>query len=150
MQAYRFARLRVIRWRNAGPLAFSMRTESVPQRTATLDNYFAVAGAYMNSITPKELKEKLDQGQNVVLIDVREENERALCHIGGTLIPLSQIPARAAEIPNQGNVVIYCRSGGRSGKAIEFLESQGYTNLQNLTGGVLRWSDDVDASVVKY
>jgi rhodanese-related sulfurtransferase len=104
----------------------------------------------MKSITPKELKDKLDQGDEVVLIDVREQNERELCHIGGTLIPLSQIPARSAEIPKQGDVVIYCRSGGRSGQAIEFLESQGYTNLINLAGGVLRWSDDVDSSVVKY
>ena len=104
----------------------------------------------MKSITPKELKLKIDQGESPVLIDVREENERALCHIGGTLIPLAQIPARSAEVPRQGEVVIYCRSGGRSGKAIEFLESQGYTNLTNLVGGVLRWSDEVDASVQKY
>ena len=104
----------------------------------------------MQSITPKELKQKLDQGEPVVLIDVREENERTVCHIGGTLIPLAQIPARSAEIPKQGQVVVYCRSGGRSAKAVEFLEGQGYTTLQNLVGGVLRWSDEVDASVQKY
>ena len=104
----------------------------------------------MNSITPRELKQKIEQGGQILLIDVREENERALCHIGGTHIPLAQIPSRAAEIPNEGSVVIYCRSGGRSGKAIEYLESLGYKNLQNLAGGILRWSDEVDSSVVKY
>lgn len=104
----------------------------------------------MQSITPRELKARLDQGEHLTLIDVREENERAICQIGGKLIPLAQVPDRAAEIPRDSTVVVYCRSGGRSGRAIEFLEGQGYTNLINLSGGVLRWSDEVDADVQKY
>jgi rhodanese-related sulfurtransferase len=104
----------------------------------------------MNSITPRALKQKIEQGEQILLIDVREESERAVCHIGGTLIPLAQVPARIAEIPRDGSVVVYCRSGVRSATAIEYLENQGYKNLQNLTGGILRWSDEVDSSVVKY
>lgn len=104
----------------------------------------------MNSVTPKELKQQLDRGEEILLIDVREQNEREICQIGGTLIPLAEVPSRMSEIPRDGAVVVYCRSGGRSGRAIEFLEGQGYTNLVNLAGGVLRWSDEVDSSVVKY
>lgn len=104
----------------------------------------------MKTIEPKELKAKLDSGEKLALIDVREENEREICHIGGTLIPLAQVLERSAEIPQDLPVVIYCRSGGRSGKAVEALEAKGFTNLYNLVGGVLRWSDDVDSSVVKY
>ena len=104
----------------------------------------------MQSILPKELKQRLDQGENLTLIDVREENERDICHIGGSLIPLAQVPERVNEIPRDTPVVVYCRSGGRSGKAIEYLQGQGFTNLINLSGGVLRWSDEVDASIEKY
>jgi adenylyltransferase/sulfurtransferase len=104
----------------------------------------------MKTIEPKELKAKLDSGEKLTLIDVREENEREICHIGGTLIPLAQVVERRAEIPQDLPVVVYCRSGGRSGRAIEALEAQGFSNLYNLVGGVLRWSDEVDGSVVKY
>ena len=104
----------------------------------------------MNTILPKELKEKLDGGEALTLIDVREDNERAIGHIGGTLIPLGEIPQRFEEIPRDKPVVVYCRSGGRSGRAIEFLEGQGFANLSNLVGGVLRWSDEVDPSFPKY
>jgi sulfur-carrier protein adenylyltransferase/sulfurtransferase len=104
----------------------------------------------MKTIEPKELKAKLDAGEKLTLIDVREENEREICHIGGTLIPLAHVVERRAEIPQDLPVVVYCRSGGRSGRAIEALEGQGFSNLYNLVGGVLRWSDEVDSSVVKY
>lgn len=104
----------------------------------------------MKTILPKELKERLDRGDKIFLVDVREEHERAICHIGGELIPLGQLSERSSEIPCDQEVVVYCRSGGRSGQAIEFLQRLGYSNLTNLTGGVLRWSDDVDATVTKY
>jgi rhodanese-related sulfurtransferase len=104
----------------------------------------------MKTVEPRDLKRRLDAGEPIVLIDVREEKERALCHIGGTLIPLAQVLERKNEIPEQGEVVIYCRSGGRSGRAIEALEQIGYSNLTNLSGGILAWSDQVDPSVQKY
>ena len=104
----------------------------------------------MKTIEPKALKAKLDAGEDLVLIDVREENEREICNIGGTLIPLGQVLERSSEIPKDKSVIVYCRSGGRSGRAIEALTAAGFTNLTNLVGGVLRWSDDVDPSLQKY
>lgn len=111
-------------------------------------------GVYMsrvNEITPKELKARMDAGEDLILIDVREPHERELCHIGGELVPLATVLDNLGKIPKDKPVVIYCRSGGRSGKVIEALQAQaGYTNLLNLAGGILRWSDEVDSSVQKY
>lgn len=103
------------------------------------------------SITPKELKTKLDSGEKLMLIDVREQRERDLCTIGGELIPSGTIEQQAGRIPKDIPVVIYCRGGGRSGAAIDLLQKKfGFTNLINLDGGILRWSDDVDPTIKKY
>jgi adenylyltransferase/sulfurtransferase len=105
----------------------------------------------MREITPKELKAKLDAQEDIVLIDVRESFERDIASIGGTSIPLAEVINRAGEIPQDKPVVIYCRSGGRSGRACAELEQRfQYKNLINLAGGILRWSDDVDSTVRKY
>jgi rhodanese-related sulfurtransferase len=105
----------------------------------------------VKQISPKELKALLDQGKEITLIDVREPMERDICNIGGTLIPKDTITEHLDRIPKTGDVVIYCRSGGRSQFVIQELQSKfGYTNLTNLAGGVLRWSDEVDSSVTKY
>jgi sulfur-carrier protein adenylyltransferase/sulfurtransferase len=105
----------------------------------------------VKQISPRELKQRLDDGEAVTLIDVREPVERDICHIGGDLIPKDSVLQHLDRIPREGDVVIYCRSGGRSQSVIQELQTQcGYTNLINLTGGVLRWSDEVDPSVVKY
>lgn len=105
----------------------------------------------MKSMTPKELKELMDQGNGPTLVDVREEKELAICSLGGIHIPSGQVAQRFTEIPRDTPVVVYCRSGGRSGAAIGYLESQqGFTNLTNLSGGILGWADTVDPSVPKY
>jgi rhodanese-related sulfurtransferase len=105
----------------------------------------------VKQILPKELKARLDAGEQITLIDVREPHEREICHIGGTLIPKDTVAQRVDQIPKSGDVVIYCRSGGRSQFVVQELQSKfGYTNLINLAGGVLRWSDEVDSSVTKY
>lgn len=105
----------------------------------------------MKTVTPKELKEMLDKGDALTLIDVREPKEQAICSLGGNLMPVGSIPERVSEIPRDGTVIVYCRSGGRSGSAVEYLErNHGFENLYNLTGGILRWSDEVDPSVTKY
>lgn len=105
----------------------------------------------MKEITPKELKAKLDTKEDFTLIDVREPFERAIATIGGVSIPLAEVANRAGEIPKDKPVVIYCRSGGRSGNAIRELEERfQFKNLINLAGGILRWSDEVDATVKKY
>ena len=98
-----------------------------------------------------DFKQMLDNGENIVLIDVREPNEFEIAQINGTLIPLSEIQERWNEIPKEGKVIIHCRSGVRSANAIRFLQEQhGYTNLINLKGGILAWSAEIDPSIPKY
>lgn len=93
----------------------------------------------------------MDSGEDFVLIDVREPDEYEICNLGGKLIPLGEIPSRHAEIPKDKLVVMQCRSGGRSGQAVQWLEGNfGYENLYNLAGGILAWSDEIDPSVTKY
>lgn len=101
-------------------------------------------------ITVEQLAALRSSGTPHTLIDVREPHEYDLCNLGGILIPLGQIPTRYSEVPREGRVVVHCRSGARSGKAVEYLQSLGYTNLENLAGGILAWSDRVDPSVPKY
>lgn len=93
----------------------------------------------------------MDRGEDFQLIDVREPNEYEVAQIGGQLIPLATVPDHVDEIPRDKKVVVHCRSGKRSGNAIQFLEQQhGFNNLYNLTGGILAWSDEIDPSVMKY
>ena len=105
----------------------------------------------MNEITPKELKERLDSGDDLQLIDVREDNERTFTNIGGDHIAMGTVVRNLDKISRDKDVVVYCRSGSRSGQVVAFLETNhGFTNLINLKGGILRWSDDVDSSIKKY
>jgi sulfur-carrier protein adenylyltransferase/sulfurtransferase len=101
-----------------------------------------------------ELKERLDRGEPVTIIDVREPHEWDIANLGAhgaRLIPLNQVPARAdEEIPQDGVVVLQCRSGSRSGRAAEFLQGRGWKNLYNLKGGILAWADQIDPSTQKY
>ncbi|MFN0121957.1 MAG: rhodanese-like domain-containing protein [Blastocatellia bacterium] len=105
----------------------------------------------MQSITVQQLKEMKDSGEEFQLIDVREENEYGFCHIGGELIPLATVPSQADRIRRDIPVVVMCRSGKRSATAIHALESiHGFSNLVNLSGGILAWADEIDPSVPKY
>lgn len=106
-----------------------------------------------DEITALELKVKMDEKQDFVLIDVREPNEWDIANIkGATLLPLSQLPNRFKELEKfKGKeIVVHCKSGVRSMKAINFLKQQGFSNLVNVAGGILGWSDQVDSSVPKY
>jgi len=107
----------------------------------------------VSEITPAEFKKQWDEGRRPVLIDVRQPDEWDICNLeefGARLIPLGEIPQRFGEIPKDDDIVIHCRSGGRSAQAQRFLQSQGYARVQNMTGGMLRWSDEVDASKARY
>jgi len=105
----------------------------------------------IRQISPKDLKKRLDAGEKIPLIDVREQAEREIATLGGELIPMDTVLDNLSKIPREGDVVIYCRSGGRSGQVVAGLQAHcGYTNLINLEGGILRWSDEVDDSVQKY
>ncbi|MCB0629211.1 MAG: rhodanese-like domain-containing protein [Saprospiraceae bacterium] len=97
-------------------------------------------------ILPKELKEKLEREDDFVLIDVREPHEHSAFNVGGELIPLKTLPVRLSELENAKDVevVVYCRSGARSGMAKQFLQENGFKNVRNLTGGMLAWQDEFE------
>jgi molybdopterin/thiamine biosynthesis adenylyltransferase/rhodanese-related sulfurtransferase len=101
-------------------------------------------------ITPVELKARLDKGDDLYILDVREPHEYQICNIGGHLIPLGELAQRAAELDSSKEIVAHCRSGKRSADAVDFLLKAGFKKIWNLKGGILAWSDQVDPSVPKY
>ena len=101
-------------------------------------------------ITVKELKQRIDAGQDVFLLDVREPYEYQIAQIGGKLIPQNEVPRRLAEIDRDREVIVHCRSGVRSQKIAEFLKQAGYPKVVNLAGGILAWSNEIDPKVQKY
>jgi adenylyltransferase/sulfurtransferase len=104
----------------------------------------------MPEITPLELAERLRAG-DIDLIDVREPHEWDIAHIpGARLIPLGNLPAAVPSLDRTRDIVVQCRSGARSGRAVRLLQAAGFTRVRNLAGGILRWSDDVDPRVPKY
>lgn len=106
----------------------------------------------MQEMTATELKEKLDKGDDIQIIDVRETVEYEIARIpNSTHIPLGQILNRMSEIDPSRETVVHCKMGGRSAKAIEALTRAGFQgSLTNLKGGITAWSNDVDPSVPKY
>lgn len=104
-------------------------------------------------ITPPELKNKLAGENKPVLLDVREPHELEICQIPGNIhIPLGELPERLAELASlkDKELVVYCRSGKRSDAAAGFLIEQGFSNVLNLSGGILAWSDQVEPAMGKY
>jgi sulfur-carrier protein adenylyltransferase/sulfurtransferase len=106
----------------------------------------------MQEITATELKERMDSGEDVQIIDVRQPDENAFARIEGSkLIPLGEILTRMKEIDPTRETVIHCKAGGRSAKAIEALERSGFKGkLRNLKGGITAWSNEVNPNVPKY
>ena len=102
-------------------------------------------------ITPKEVKEKIDRGDNFLLLDVREPHEYQICNIpAATLIPLGDLPKRLSELDPASEIIAHCKSGMRSAKAVDLLKQSGFKKVRNMKGGILAWSDQVDPSVPKY
>ena len=98
----------------------------------------------MENITAEEVKQRQDAGEKLHLVDVREPHENAEFNIGGILLPLGDIRNMAIdEIENlkDEEVILYCRSGNRSGQAAMLLETMGFSNVKNLTGGMLGWQE---------
>jgi sulfur-carrier protein adenylyltransferase/sulfurtransferase len=104
----------------------------------------------VNDMTPEELKRRLDAGEDLFVLDVREPNEYQIANLGGYLIPLGDLPKRVNELDSSSEIVAHCKMGGRSAKAVDFLKQQGFTNVHNLVGGITAWSDRVDPKVPKY
>ncbi len=98
----------------------------------------------MQNISPEELKSRLDAGEKVNIVDVREPHEHAEFNIGGILLPLGQVQTMQIddiEAMKEEEVILYCRSGNRSGQACLFLDALGFKNTKNLTGGMLAWQE---------
>jgi sulfur-carrier protein adenylyltransferase/sulfurtransferase len=101
-------------------------------------------------ITPRELKTRLDRGDDLFILDVREPHEYQICNLGGHLIPLGDLPKRVSELDSSREIIAHCRSGKRSAEATQFLQKAGFRKVLNLKGGILAWSDEVDPEVAKY
>ena len=112
----------------------------------------ASAGANRaTEITSVELKQRMDRGDALKIVDVREPNEYQINRIPGSqLIPLGDVPKRFAELSKNDEIVVHCKMGGRSAKAADFLRSVGFTRVLNLKGGILDWVDKVDPTQPKY
>ncbi len=102
------------------------------------------------AIAPQELKRRLDAGEDIFVLDVREPHEYQICNINGYLIPLGDLPKRVSELDSSREIVAHCRSGVRSAKAVDFLRQAGFKKVKNLTGGILAWADKVDPKMPKY
>jgi molybdopterin/thiamine biosynthesis adenylyltransferase/rhodanese-related sulfurtransferase len=98
----------------------------------------------------EELKRRLDAGEDLYVLDVREPHEYQICNIGGHLIPLGDLPKRVNELDSSREIVAHCRSGVRSAKAVGFLQQAGFKKVHNLAGGILAWADRVDPKMPKY
>ena len=106
----------------------------------------------MQEITATELKKRMDAGEDIQLIDVRQPDEHDFARIeGAKLIPLGEIARRADEIDPNRETIVHCKAGGRSSQAIEALQKAGFTGeMKNLKGGITAWSNEVDPKVPKY
>ncbi len=101
--------------------------------------------------TPEELKLKLERGEKLVLIDVREPEEYAICKIDGAkLIPMREFPARIHELNPADSMVIFCHHGGRSAQVAFWLNQQGFQKVENLQGGIDAWAESVDPAMTRY
>jgi adenylyltransferase/sulfurtransferase len=98
----------------------------------------------------EELKRRLDKGDDIFVLDVREPHEYQICNINGYLIPLGDLPKRVSELDSSREIVAHCRSGVRSAKAVDFLRQAGFKKVHNLAGGILAWADRVDPKMPKY
>jgi len=109
------------------------------------------AGGGVPEITVEDLKRKMDRGEDFDLLDVREPNEYQICRIqGAKLIPLGELPRRTAELDPARDLVVHCKVGARSAKAVMLLQERGFTRIHNLKDGILAWIDRVDPSQSKY
>jgi sulfur-carrier protein adenylyltransferase/sulfurtransferase len=102
-------------------------------------------------ITPRALDQRLRGGEDIVVLDVRNPEETQISRLEGSiLIPLGELPQRVAELNTADQIVVHCRMGARSAKAVEFLRSVGFRKVKNLVGGINAWADEVDGTMAKY
>ena len=124
-----------------------------------LIDYQEFCGFRMESETKKfgdfemsvqELKQRLDKGESLFLLDVREPFEYDLAHLNAKLIPLNELPLRLSELDRRREIIVYCHSGLRSASATEYLRSNGFEFARNLSGGIDEWAKTIDRSMIRY
>jgi molybdopterin/thiamine biosynthesis adenylyltransferase/rhodanese-related sulfurtransferase len=114
-------------------------------------NHPTLEQATVPTLSAQDIKARLDAGEPLLLLDVREPYELTIGQIRGAVnIPMSQLPARQHEIPRDRSVVVFCHAGVRSARLIARLQATGYTNLINMKGGINAWSKDIDPSIPRY
>jgi molybdopterin/thiamine biosynthesis adenylyltransferase/rhodanese-related sulfurtransferase len=102
-------------------------------------------------LTVEELKQRIDRGENAFILDVRNPPEIAICRIAGsTVVPLPELPQRFRELDSDREIVVHCKSGMRSAKAVAFLREQGFTKVRNLKGGIIEWATKIDKTMPTY
>ena len=101
-------------------------------------------------ITVEELKERLDRGEYIFILDFREPLEYGICNLGGRLIPPRELPDRIGELDPSREIVVYCKTGIRSARAVEMLREKGFTKLRNLKGGIDAWADRIYSTMARY
>src|SRR5262249_51272190 len=105
-------------------------------------------------ISVEELKQKLDAKEDVFILDVREPHEYKICNLNGHLLPLNELPKRLQELDaakdKDAEIVVHCHRGGRSARAVAFLQQAGFTRAKNLAGGILAWANKIDPKMAKY
>jgi molybdopterin/thiamine biosynthesis adenylyltransferase/rhodanese-related sulfurtransferase/molybdopterin converting factor small subunit len=136
----------------AGPSGESAAASAPAPATAASQGGSSVSqSGESDEITVEELKAKIDRGDDFVLVDVREPHEVQICRIeNAVLIPLNEVPKRLGELDATRDLVVHCRSGARSGRAVAFLREHGFPKALNLKGGILEWIDKIDPSQPKY
>jgi rhodanese-related sulfurtransferase len=101
-------------------------------------------------LTVKELKQRLDAGDEVYILDVREPFEYKIANLGGKLIPMNEVPKRLAEIDREREIIVQCHAGVRSQRVAEWLKQSGYPRVVNLFGGIRAWANEIDPTMQKY
>jgi adenylyltransferase/sulfurtransferase len=104
----------------------------------------------MKEMTVKELAALREQQTDHIVLDVRNQDEYDICNIGGKLIPFAELQNRLGELDPEQLTIVHCRSGGRSSRAVAFLEEQGFKDVRNLTGGIMAWRSEIDPSLAEY
>lgn len=103
-----------------------------------------------SEITPEELKVRIDRGEDILIIDVREPHEYRINNLGGFLIPFNDLPKRMHEIDPERNIIVHCKMGGRSARAVTLLHQAGFQNIRNLVGGIDAWIERIDPTMTRY
>ena len=104
----------------------------------------------IQQVNVRDLKKRIDAGEDLFILDVREPFEYQIANIGGVLIPQNDVAQRIGELDRDREIVVQCKSGGRSQRIAEYLKQSGFSKVSNLAGGILAWSDEVDPKIPKY